>query len=110
MPRSTPGTKLRTRLVLSARAARSELLTLQNFWQKYGVELKPEDDATRVREAWNVLDGVITDLVKQRVALGERYKQLLAKQQTETWTCGCLVNNADAHRVGCPDHPEGVKA
>lgn len=21
--------------------------------------------------------------------------------------CGCLSNNADAHRVGCPDYPEG---
>lgn len=25
------------------------------------------------------------------------------------WTCGCLINDAGAHRVGCPDHPEGVR-
>lgn len=23
--------------------------------------------------------------------------------------CGCLRNAAGAHRVGCPDHPEGVR-
>jgi hypothetical protein len=25
------------------------------------------------------------------------------------WACGCLINDAGAHRVGCPDHPEGVR-
>lgn len=25
------------------------------------------------------------------------------------WPCGCLINEAGAHRVGCPDHPEGVR-
>lgn len=25
------------------------------------------------------------------------------------WPCGCLINDAGAHRVGCPDHPEGVQ-
>lgn len=26
-----------------------------------------------------------------------------------TWeSCGCLRNEAGAHRVGCPDHPEGI--
>jgi hypothetical protein len=24
-------------------------------------------------------------------------------------TCGCLDNDAGAHRVGCPDHPEGIR-
>jgi hypothetical protein len=23
--------------------------------------------------------------------------------------CGCLDNSAGAHRVGCPEHPEGVR-
>jgi hypothetical protein len=23
--------------------------------------------------------------------------------------CGCLKNEAGAHRVGCPDHPQGVR-
>lgn len=23
--------------------------------------------------------------------------------------CGCLTNDADAHRVGCPTHPEGKR-
>jgi hypothetical protein len=26
------------------------------------------------------------------------------------WPCGCLENEAGAHRVGCPEHPEGVRA
>ncbi len=25
------------------------------------------------------------------------------------WPCGCLINSAGAHRVGCPDYPEGVR-
>lgn len=25
------------------------------------------------------------------------------------WRCGCLRNDGGAHRVGCPDHPEGVR-
>jgi hypothetical protein len=25
------------------------------------------------------------------------------------WLCGCLINDGGAHRVGCPEHPEGVK-
>lgn len=25
------------------------------------------------------------------------------------WPCGCLINDAGAHRAGCPDHPEGVR-
>lgn len=24
------------------------------------------------------------------------------------WQCGCLVNEAGAHRVGCPVHPLGI--
>ena len=24
-------------------------------------------------------------------------------------SCGCLTNKAGAHRVGCPDYPEGVR-
>jgi hypothetical protein len=23
------------------------------------------------------------------------------------WPCGCLINDGDAHRVGCPEYPEG---
>ena len=25
------------------------------------------------------------------------------------WRCGCLITDAGAHRVGCPEHPEGVR-
>lgn len=25
------------------------------------------------------------------------------------WSCSCLRNDAGAHRVGCPDHPEGIR-
>lgn len=34
------------------------------------------------------------------IAMGARPSHLLP--------CGCLPNDAGAHRVGCPDHPEGV--
>jgi len=23
------------------------------------------------------------------------------------WPCGCLINDGDAHRVGCPEYPQG---
>lgn len=32
-----------------------------------------------------------------------------AEPPSHLWACGCLVNDGDAHRVGCPDHPEGVR-
>lgn len=25
------------------------------------------------------------------------------------WPCGCLRNDGDAHRVGCPEYPEGKR-
>jgi len=41
----------------------------------------------------------ILDAAKNYAAQEENYEQ-----------CGCLKNEGGAHRVGCPDHPEGVKA
>ena len=29
--------------------------------------------------------------------------------RTHLWSCGCLINDAGAHRVGCPDYPEGIR-
>jgi hypothetical protein len=34
---------------------------------------------------------------------------VLALETSGLWLCGCLVNDGGAHRVGCPDHPEGVR-
>lgn len=28
-------------------------------------------------------------------------------ERPHLWLCGCLVNEAGAHRKGCPDFPEG---
>lgn len=36
----------------------------------------------------------------------ERWRDLDA---SPLWMCGCLINEAGAHRVGCPDHPNGVR-
>lgn len=36
-------------------------------------------------------------------------RQRAKRTPTHLWTCGCLCNDAGAHRVGCPDHPEGVR-
>lgn len=30
-------------------------------------------------------------------------------EHAHLWKCGCLRNDGGAHRVGCPDHPEGVR-
>jgi hypothetical protein len=32
-----------------------------------------------------------------------------SRRPSHLWPCGCLKNDAGAHRVGCPDHPEGVR-
>ena len=34
----------------------------------------------------------------------------LRAQATHLWPCGCLPNKAGAHRVGCPEHPQGNTA
>ena len=38
----------------------------------------------------------------------ERYLYV-SQQPSHLWPCGCLINDTGAHRVGCPDHPEGVR-
>ena len=35
--------------------------------------------------------------------------QWMLGRPSHLWLCGCLINDAGAHRVGCPDHPEGVR-
>lgn len=34
---------------------------------------------------------------------------VLALETSGLWPCGCLVNDAGDHRVGCPEYPEGVR-
>lgn len=34
---------------------------------------------------------------------------VVALESSGLWPCGCLVNDGGSHRVGCPDHPEGVR-
>jgi hypothetical protein len=38
------------------------------------------------------------------------YMQRFAQPAGHLWPCGCLVNDADAHRKGCPVYPEGRPA
>lgn len=83
MAQSTPGTKLRNKLVLHLRAARSEMLQLQNRWQKYGPEAKYEDNAGAVREAYHVVDGLVVQMTELREMLAVRYQQVLEEQQRE---------------------------
>lgn len=33
----------------------------------------------------------------------------MSETTTHLLPCGCLPNSADAHRVGCPVHPEGKR-
>ena len=39
----------------------------------------------------------------------EAYAAIVGRPPSHLWPCGCLRNDAGAHRVGCPDHPEGVR-
>ena len=58
----------------------------------------------------------IKDAARRRMAeTGEPYtvarRKVTEEHQTPAhlWPCGCLRNDAGAHRVSCPDHPEGVR-
>ena len=52
----------------------------------------------------------IADVLATPVASTARREEILrrfAPPQPSLWPCGCLRNDAGAHRVGCPDYPEG---
>ena len=40
---------------------------------------------------------------------GQRYDVYGEDLRAHQWPCGCLINEGDAHRVGCPEHPKGQK-
>jgi hypothetical protein len=46
------------------------------------------------------IDGLAVDLAEERAE----------RRKTWLWECGCLINDGDAHRVGCPVYPEGRAA
>jgi hypothetical protein len=55
---------------------------------------------------------VSTDLAQVRI---DGLAAGLAEERAERraswlWECGCLINDGDAHRVGCPVYPEGRAA
>jgi hypothetical protein len=55
---------------------------------------------------------MITEVINradQMLEAGESNDPPLAPMLASRFACGCLRNSADAHRVGCPDHPEGVR-
>lgn len=63
---------------------------------------------------WLDLDTAVEELIGEtRDALHvdekniERWHGIDRRHQH--WACGCLINEAGAHRVGCPDHPNGVR-
>lgn len=39
---------------------------------------------------------------------GDDYWETGDARPSHLWPCGCLKNDAGAHRAGCPDHPEGA--
>lgn len=41
------------------------------------------------------------------IAAGLQYLRERAPLGADLWPCGCLPNDAGAHRVGCPDYPGG---
>lgn len=44
-----------------------------------------------------------------RSPVPEEIRRAVELHQRGLWACGCLINDGGAHRVGCPDHPEGVR-
>jgi len=39
--------------------------------------------------------------------LADRLAGRAGNQPGHLWLCGCLINDAGAHRVGCPEYPQG---
>jgi hypothetical protein len=71
------------------------------------------DDQGRCPGWWVDLDmaaealcGEARDALHMEEETIERWRDLDANPR---WMCGCLINEAGAHRVGCPDHPQGVR-
>ena len=61
-------------------------------------------DDERVMIAGNDNAGwTLNDYVIPRLASGLIHAREVTAVQ---WPCGCLKNEAGAHRAGCPDHPE----
>lgn len=61
---------------------------------------------TTIHESWPWLDGAWsqTTLHEWRPASPGPLRA-----PGHLWPCGRLINDAGAHRVGCPDYPEGVR-
>lgn len=48
--------------------------------------------------------------LNQHAMEAERHGRIVRRVDPMPWaSCGCLQNDAGAHRVGCPDFPEGVR-
>jgi hypothetical protein len=67
-------------------------------------------DALDMAKAADAQDAVILDAFRRALAetSGVRAEPDKAPR-SYLWPCGCLINNAGAHRVDCPEHPEGVR-
>lgn len=67
---------------------------------------------SRIAKIFRIAPSLVSDLVVRAdtaravLAAAKNY----AAQDENYERCGCLKNEGGAHRVGCPDHPEGVKA
>lgn len=46
--------------------------------------------------------------VRSQIRKIKEEARIAAAREAHYFTCGCLRNDAGAHRVGCPDHPEGI--
>lgn len=71
--------------------------TVALCWAAY-----PRDRAAKLRE-------YEAALTANGLRVDHRGNHLYVHQPSHLEPCGCLANDAGAHRVGCPDHPEGVR-
>jgi hypothetical protein len=68
-------------------------------------------DALDLAKAADPQDAIILDAFRRALVAAAGGREDPAKApRSYLWPCGCLVNDAGAHRVGCPEHPEGVRA
>jgi hypothetical protein len=68
----------------------------------HGLVTRAEGDQITIRDA----NGDEHTVTVMRSPTPEPIRQAL---EAYLWRCGCLVNDGGAHRVGCPEHREGVK-
>lgn len=89
----------------------------ESLQRALGIYRELQSVSSDVSDALDLLDRALPALRRAERAVArivdKRMREELERDPepppTHLWPCGCLINEAGAHRVGCPEHPEGVR-